>query len=389
LMADGGNSLEPVVTPPLSSVQHEVLPAEVLAGKRLFFHAEDPRISADGYLACASCHLDGGNDGRVWDFTQRGEGLRRSTTLKGRAGTGHGPLHWTANFDEVQDFEHDIREAFGGTGLMNNALFFAGSRDQPLGDPKAGHSGELDALSAYLESLDRFDRSPWRAPDGSLGASALAGRTLFVDLGCARCHGGADFTDSAALRWHDVGTVDADGMRMGEPLQGIDTPTLRGLWREPRFLHDGRAADLAAVFVVHDPAGVHGAVASLGSTQRAALIDYLLAIDDLEPAAPAPFALSITAPADGLRPDPGRPVTLAIATDLDGLQRVDYLLDGAVVASATSAPWQAAVELPPGARHRLQARLIHASGATTSSWPQSVWMHEREGRVFAHGFEGD
>ena len=30
----------------------------------------------DGYLSCATCHLDGGHDGRVWDFTGRGEGLR-------------------------------------------------------------------------------------------------------------------------------------------------------------------------------------------------------------------------------------------------------------------------------------------------------------------------
>ena len=36
----------------------------------------------------------------------------------GRAGTGQGNVHWTANFDEIQDFEHDMRGPFGGTGFL-------------------------------------------------------------------------------------------------------------------------------------------------------------------------------------------------------------------------------------------------------------------------------
>ena len=46
--------------------------------------------------ACATCHLDGGHDGRTWDFTGRGEGLRNTISLRGRSGTGHGPVHWSA-----------------------------------------------------------------------------------------------------------------------------------------------------------------------------------------------------------------------------------------------------------------------------------------------------
>jgi hypothetical protein len=34
-------------------------------------------------------------------------------TPAGRSGLGHGNLHWTANSDEVQDFENDIHELFG------------------------------------------------------------------------------------------------------------------------------------------------------------------------------------------------------------------------------------------------------------------------------------
>src|SRR5690606_33036601 len=108
--------------------------------------------------------------------------------LRGRAGMGHGPVHWTANFDEIQDFEGDIREVFGGTGLMANVHYFAGTRDTPLGDSKAGFSAELDQLAAYVSSLDRFGLSPHRQGNGALTPEAEAGRSLFNDLGCAGCH---------------------------------------------------------------------------------------------------------------------------------------------------------------------------------------------------------
>jgi hypothetical protein len=93
----------------VSAQTSEALPANVLAGKKIFYNSADTRMSRDGYIACASCHLDGGGDDTVFDFTDRGEGLRNTVTMLGRRGTGHGRVHWSANFDEIQDFEHDMR----------------------------------------------------------------------------------------------------------------------------------------------------------------------------------------------------------------------------------------------------------------------------------------
>ncbi|MCA9546244.1 MAG: PKD domain-containing protein, partial [Myxococcales bacterium] len=93
---------DPVARVPL--VDAEPLEPALRRGKVLFNDSADPRLSRDGYIACAHCHLDGDGDNLVWDFTDRGEGLRNTLSLLGRAGTGHGPLHWSANFDEVQDF---------------------------------------------------------------------------------------------------------------------------------------------------------------------------------------------------------------------------------------------------------------------------------------------
>ena len=368
-----------------STVAAETLSPAVLAGKTLFWRAGDARISADGYIACASCHLDGGSDARTWDFTQRGEGLRRTLPLQGRAGMGHGPVHWSANFDEIQDFEHDLREAFGGTGLMANAHFFDGTRDTPLGDAKTGVSAELDALAAYAASLDRVGRSPHRG-GAALAGSALEGRALFATLGCNGCHGGAAFTDSAQKRFHDIGTGAAGEMRLGRPLQGFDTPTLRGVWKESRLLHDGRADDILDALVAHDASGRHGAVATLAAGDRGKLRDYLLAIDDNEPAAPAPFALQVTAPGAGTV-DPGEPMRVTVASDLAGLVRIEVLLDGVAVGSDMAAPWQIDVPVAAGSRPQLQIRAVHASGAVTTTWPQSVDVGAQAGQLFRDGFE--
>ncbi|MEM1179340.1 MAG: Ig-like domain-containing protein [Acidobacteriota bacterium] len=242
-----------LVSTEYQAVGSESLDPEILLGKRIFYHAGDTRMSAEGYLSCATCHVDGGHDGRTWDFTGRGEGFRNTTELRGRSGMGHGNVHWTANFDEIQDFENDIRGAFGGTGFLDSADFAA--TGDPLGPPKAGLSPDLDALAAYVASLgrSRVPRSPHRASDGSLTAAGVAGRAIFQAQGCGSCHGGARFTDSTlgVATLHDVGTLrTTSGQRLGAALTGIDTPTLLGVWETGPFLHDGSAPALEDVFTV-------------------------------------------------------------------------------------------------------------------------------------------
>ncbi len=259
----------------------------VLTGKKLFHHAGNPEMSRDSYLSCASCHQDGGQDGRVWDFTDRGEGLRNTTTLSGKAGEKHGPLHWSANFDEIQDFEHDIRGEFGGTGMIKSSLspksFF--KNWHPLGFPKAGVSKHLDALATYIRSLYKTTSSPYRASNGSLTDSGLRGRKIFQELNCASCHSGSDFTDSPQRYLHDVGTLsESSGKRLGRELQGIDTPTLKGIWATPPYLHDGSAATLLDVLTEKNKQDLHGETNKLSSEELNDLVEYLLQIDDREPA---------------------------------------------------------------------------------------------------------
>jgi YVTN family beta-propeller protein len=264
----------------VTTVAVETMPPDVLLGKQIFYDASDPRMGADGYISCALCHLDGGHDGRVWDFTDRGEGLRNTISLRGQAGDAGAPLHWSGNFDEVQDFENDIRGPFGGAGFMSDVEFLTGTRADPLGDLKAGVSAALDALAAYVNSLSDSGKSPYRAADGSMTPDALAGATIFSSLGCASCHSGPRFSDSPTGLRHDVGTIKpSSGQRISGFFDGVDTPTLIGLWDTAPYLHDGSAASLVDVLTTQNTAGLHGDVSGLTPAELNQLLQYLLQLE--------------------------------------------------------------------------------------------------------------
>lgn len=269
---------------PTVRARHSLLPPEgevldpvVLRGKRLFHDAADPRLSRDGYLSCGSCHLFGEADRLVWDFTDRGEGLRNTISLIGRSG--RAPLHWSANFDEVQDFENDIRGGMGGLGLLSESDW-AESRET-LGPPKAGRSDDLDALAAYVASLDQPLPVPTQDP-----AAVSRGEQLFSEpaRSCITCHPPPTYDDSAFIDGgpvlHDVGTLGpGSGGRLGGPLTGLDTPSLRGLWHTAPYLHDGSAPDLRAVLTDHNVDDEHGRTSDLDASQIADLEAFLLSLE--------------------------------------------------------------------------------------------------------------
>ena len=266
----------------MPAVATERLTAQVLKGKQFFYDARDPRLALDRYMSCATCHNDGGQDGRVWDLTGMGEGLRNTIALNGRAAMAHGFLHWSANFDELQDFEGQIRALAGGTGLMSDTAFNTQTRSQPLGTAKAGVSADLDALAAYVTSLSTFRSSPYRNADGTLTAEAVAGRTVFTNANCGSCHSGANFTSSGAATLMNVGTLKpTSGMRLNATLTGIDPPTLRDAWATAPYLHDGSAATIA------DAVRAHTSI-TLSAADVAAVSAYVQQIGNQETTAPVP-----------------------------------------------------------------------------------------------------
>jgi YVTN family beta-propeller protein len=250
--------------------------ADWVRGKVLF-NSSQPPMSARRWIACSSCHPDGHTDARVW---QQPEGLRKTTALFGVAHT-H-PLHWSADRDEVQDFEFTIRsKLMRGDGLIPGKKFptKVGFHKVELETKTSGKSKDLDALAIYTNSFD-FELSP-HADSGKLSAAALRGKELFFDksVGCASCHSGPYFSDSSLTKpykLHDIGTGNDDkSERMGTE---YDTPTLLGIYRTAPYLHHGKAQTLHEVLTKYNAQDKHGKTSHLDATKVDDLVAFLKAL---------------------------------------------------------------------------------------------------------------
>jgi mono/diheme cytochrome c family protein len=188
-------------------------------------------------IACASCHPEANDDGRVWDFECIGP--RRTQSLRfGIKGTE--PLHWDGDMDTF------------GT-LMNEVFVGRMSGGQPQPDQVAVMADWLDA-----------QRPPPRSPPAD-PAAVERGRDIFAraDVGCAACHTGPKLTNNASF---DVGTGGV-----------FQVPSLIGIADRAPFIHTGCAPTLRARLV--DPAcgggDRHGVVSGLTGAEIDDLVAFL------------------------------------------------------------------------------------------------------------------
>lgn len=80
---------------------------------------------------------------------------------------------------------------------------------------------------------------------------------------------------------HDVGTLSAiAGDFRPDTLRTLDTPTVKGVWQTPPYLHDGSAATLMDVITTHNPDDRHGKTSHLTTTEKGQLVAYLRELDD-------------------------------------------------------------------------------------------------------------
>lgn len=227
-------------------------PAErVLVGAEMFFSSRghfnrppgtavstDERLSSEGWQNCASCHFNGWTDGVIWQFNS---GPRKSVNLAGSFDP-HKPaqqklLNYSAIFDEVQDFELNIRNV-SGPGALPTPVTCASpppptSTFRPdhgliIGDngdintppcvvnaftkPNAGREEvTVDPLGATAEvpaltALKQWVQFAVRVPNGPLNSNELsggvpagdiaAGRQLFTEQQCTNCHSGGLWSTS-------------------------------------------------------------------------------------------------------------------------------------------------------------------------------------------------
>ena len=157
---------------------------------------------------CASCHPEGGDDGRVWRFDV---GARRTQTMRGGI-LATLPFHWAGDVPT-------------GTGVMEGTFVGRmGATAMPLGY-------EIDAFESWVDALPAL---PGVAHDGS---AVDRGRAIFERADCGSCHAGSLGTNNETV---DVGTGGA-----------FQVPALYELAYRGPYLHDGRAATLVDAVRMH------------------------------------------------------------------------------------------------------------------------------------------
>ncbi|HZX32902.1 MAG TPA: cytochrome c peroxidase [Rhodocyclaceae bacterium] len=186
-------------------------PEKVALGKRLFF---DQRLSADGTVACASCHnleRKGGADGR-----------RTALGIDGKTGTRNAPTVWNAAFQGVLFWDGraaSLEEQAKGP-ILNPLEMGMASAAEAVGRVAAdaayrdafarvfgaGEAITLERIAAAIAAYERtlitpdspYDRFV-RGERAALTPTQQRGMALFESVGCVNCHKGPNFSDASLL----------------------------------------------------------------------------------------------------------------------------------------------------------------------------------------------
>lgn len=239
--------------------------AKVALGERLF---DDPILSGDGLVACASCHLHdkGYADGRARAAPAgRPEGKINVPTM---LDVGLWPsMNWTGKFASIEEHNDALigRPDVMATSWADCAARAAARPDYVTRFGAVYRDGVTaanvrDALVAYERSLVALD-APFdrylRGEAGALSDEAREGFFLFRDYGCVSCHqgvgvGGNMFQKFGVMRdyFADRGSVtEADLGRFSVTREERDrhvfrVPSLRNVELTAPYFHDGSAATL-------------------------------------------------------------------------------------------------------------------------------------------------
>ncbi len=280
-------------------------PDKIELGRLLFF---DPRLSLDGTIACATCHVPaaGGTDNRPTSAGIGGQvGGRSAPTVvnsayvlphfwDGRAPT----LEEQAKGPQTNPIEMGNPD-LGSVAQRIGAL--AGYREwfeKAFGTDEVTPDRIAQAIAAYERTIlsgnspfDRFEAGEKNA----LTAQQQVGLELFRgEALCVTCHSGPNLADN---RFHNIGVgtqapeaeVDAGRMMVtNEPKDwaAFKTPTLRVISKTAPYMHDGSEPTLEAVVEYYDRGGTPNKnldplmrPLGLGSDQKQALVAFLKALD--------------------------------------------------------------------------------------------------------------
>ncbi|HEY0615845.1 MAG TPA: MbnH family di-heme enzyme [Candidatus Elarobacter sp.] len=260
--------------------------AKVELGRFLFY---DKRLSANGTIACASCHQQAHafSDPRVVPVGVTGEKHPRHAMRLVNAG--YLPvLTWanpTMRSLEKQALvpmfgEHPVEMGLAGREKQllatigadprYAAMFAAAYPDEPRAVSLAGITRAIASFERALLSFGSpYDRYRYGGEPGAISAAAKRGEALFFGerVDCAHCHGGINFTDNVMherlrapeIAFHNTALYNLGGTgaypagntgimeitRDERDMGKFRTPSLRNVAAGGPFMHDGSVATLA------------------------------------------------------------------------------------------------------------------------------------------------
>ncbi len=276
---------------PVVPANNPMNPVKVELGRALFY---DKRLSADGSMACATCHRQelAFTDGQRVHLGVTGEpGIRSSMTLTNAAYlssyTWANPSITSLERQmQIPLFsEHPLEMGMAG---REKQLLDMLSRDPdyprqfalafPEDEGRITKGNMTKAIAAFERTLLSFDSPFDRYKHGethALSAAAKRGEALFFGerLECYHCHGGLNFTDNNRQEgqafpetgFHNTGLYNEDGLgaykawdhglrdvtAKPEDEGAFRTPTLRNIAVTAPYMHDGSLPTLEAVIRKH------------------------------------------------------------------------------------------------------------------------------------------
>jgi cytochrome c peroxidase len=259
---------EPITPLPLTL---NLNPNKVALGKRLF---NDPLLSADNTISCASCHdlAHGGDDGRA-----------RAFGIGGAVGGINVPSVFNSGFNFRQFWDGraaSLEDQIDGP--VQHPKEMGSTWPKVVADLKssAGYSSDFnkiypagitpetvkDAIATFERSLytpnSKFDRF-LRGEKNSLDGEEEAGYRLFKELGCITCHQGVNvggnmyekiglvenyFEHRGNIEQADLGRYNLT--KDEEHRYEFRVPSLRNVALTAPYFHDASAVDLEGAVAV-------------------------------------------------------------------------------------------------------------------------------------------
>lgn len=243
---------ERIVAGTALSLSHDPRPAHLTQGQRFLY---DAKLSGNGFVSCASCHIHGRTDGRVWDLGSPGEpeasipsilpeGIDDTLFAADKNAMMTQSLQGLLNFEVAQGDQFWVTNApYHWRGDRASFRDFNGAFASLLGGAELG-AEEMARFEEFVNTI-HYPPNPKqkkdRVPSGSFGADAILSQdgssgafrglkifhtapTVGARSCSTGCHSGLEGSDN---RLTETGLGPA-----GEAGNPIEVAALRGLFQK-------------------------------------------------------------------------------------------------------------------------------------------------------------